>query len=72
MIEVTLSLTNEAKSDFSDVIGQDVKEKELRVEVDVHLLWERLSYTKGKIWNRGRLGERCEEYRISLGGPGKD
>lgn len=38
MIEVTLSLTNEAKSDFSDVIGQDMKEKEVRVEVDGHLL----------------------------------
>ena len=49
MGKVALWLTNEAKSDFPDVKGQDLKEREVRLEIGVCLLERRLSYVKDKI-----------------------
>lgn len=59
MTKATLWLTNEAKSGISDIIGQNVKEKEVRVEVDVVCLGE-IILCESQDWEQGSpgVGER--------------
>lgn len=71
MIKFTLWLINGAKSDFSAVIGQYMKEQEVGVEVDMCLLGKNCLTCKVKIWNRWHLGKEGEKYVISLGRPWK-
>lgn len=71
MIKVTLWLTNETKSHFSDLMGQDMKQKEVKTWNWCVSAWERLPYVKGNIWNRWRPGKGCEGWVRSPGSPRK-
>lgn len=72
MIMFTLWLINAAKSDFSAVIGQYMKKKEVGVEIDMCPLGRDCLICKVKICYRWQRGKEGVEYVIPLGGPGKD
>lgn len=68
VIKVTLWLTSETQSHFSDLMGQDMKEKEVKTWNWCVSAWERLPYVKGNIWNRWPPGKGCEGWVGSPGG----